>query len=169
MIQAVLFDFNGVIVDDEPLHKKAYAEALKAEGITQTDEEYFASLGMDDATFVRAAFERAGVEVTDERMRAVIEREAALHRQLLGDVMPLFPGVETFIKALARAYPLGVVSMADLSEIDYVLERAGLREAFSVIVSAENVKACKPDPSCYNCALGFLSKKPAGSRRVSRR
>ena len=159
MIQAVLFDFNGVIVDDEPLHKKAYAEALQAEGITQTDEEYYASLGMDDVTFVRTAFERAGRQLTDEKARAVIEREAARHRELLGDVMPLFNGVVTFIKALARTYALGVVSMADRSEIDYVLERAALKGAFSIIVSAENVSACKPDPGCYNCALGFLNQK----------
>ena len=159
MIQAVLFDFNGVIVDDEPLHKKAYAEALQAEGITQTDDEYYASLGMDDMTFVRAAFARAGIELSDERARAVIEREARLHRELLGDVMPLFPGVVTFIKALARSFPLGVVSMADRREIDYVLERSALTGAFSVIVSAENVTACKPDPACYNCALGFLNQK----------
>lgn len=157
MIQAVLFDFNGVIIDDEPLHKKAYAEALKAEGITQSEEDYYASLGMDDVTFVRAAFGRAGIALTDERLRAVIDREAILHRQLLGDVMPLFPGVVTFIKALGRAYPLGVVSMADRREIDYVLERASLAGAFGVIVSAENVGACKPDPACYNCALELLN------------
>ncbi len=159
MIQAVLFDFNGVIIDDEPLHKKAYGEALEAEGLTQTEEDYYASLGMDDVTFVRAAFERAGVELTDEKMRAVIEREAARHRELLGDEMPLFPGVVTFIKALARSFPLGVVSMADRGEIDYVLEQASLSSAFSVIVSAENVSVCKPDPGCYNCALEFLNRQ----------
>ncbi len=167
MIQAVLFDFNGVIVDDEPLHKKAYAEAFKAVGITQTDEEYYDSLGMDDVTFVRAAFERAGRELTDETLRSVIEREGALHRELLGEQMPLFPGVATFIKALARRYPLGVVSMADRSEIDYVLERAALSGVFSVIVSAGDVTVCKPDPACYNTALTRLNQQRSEAHVVS--
>ena len=93
MIQAVLFDFNGVVIDDEPLHRKAYQEALAAEGISLTDSEYYDSLGMDDETFVRAAFGRAGRELSDEMMRAVIERESALHRQMIDGELPLFPGV----------------------------------------------------------------------------
>src|ERR1043165_2197641 len=93
MIQAVFFDFNGVIIDDEPLHLRAFGEALREEGIEQTEAEYFDSLGMDDATFVRAAFERAGRELSDEVLRRVIEREAASHRAALEKDLPLFPGV----------------------------------------------------------------------------
>src|SRR2546421_2237503 len=120
MIQAVFFDFNGVIIDDEPLHMKAFGEALREEGLEQTEEEYLASLGMDDVTFVRAAFERAGRELSDEVLRSVVEREAAKHRALIEKELPLSPGVVTFVKALSRRYPLGVVSMASRDGIDYV-------------------------------------------------
>jgi beta-phosphoglucomutase len=164
MIQAVFFDFNGVIIDDETLHLKAYTEALAEEGVVLTHEDYFNSLGMDDVTFVRAAFGRTARELSDEVMRRVIESESAKHRALIEDVLPLFPGVVTFIKALSRRYPLGVVSMSSRRGIDYALVRAGLLKHFNVVVSAEDVQACKPDPSCYTKALEFLNAKRGPSQ-----
>lgn len=154
MIHAILFDFNGVIIDDEPLQMKSYQEVLRTtEGITLTEADYYASLGMDDRTFVRTTFARAGKELDDKHLRAVIEEKSVLHRQMIEGELPLFPGVETFIKAARREFALGVVSMARLVEIEHVLERAKLAEAFSVVVSAEDVSVCKPDPACYK--LGF--------------
>jgi HAD superfamily hydrolase (TIGR01509 family) len=164
MIQAILFDFNGVIIDDEPLHMKAYVEVLGAEGVALTEENYYTMLGMDDVTFVRTAFERAGKSLSDETMHAVIERELEAHRKFIGDAPPLFPGVVTFVKALAREFPLGVVSMARRDEIDYVLEQATLARYFSVIVSAEDERPCKPDPYCYNSALELLNAKRSEAR-----
>jgi HAD superfamily hydrolase (TIGR01509 family) len=158
MIQAVLFDFNGVVIDDEPLHLKAYQEVLASEGVTLTEGDYYTMLGMDDRTFVRTAFERAGKELTEETMHGVIEREAAAHRELLGEELPLFPGAVNFIKALSRAHPVGVVSMSSRAEIDYALGRAGLAGNFAVVVSAEDVSACKPDPECYRRGLERLNE-----------
>ncbi len=158
MIQAVLFDFNGVVIDDEPIHMKAFQEVLAAEGVALTESEYYTMLGMDDRTFVRTAFERAGRELTEERMLSVIEREAAAHRGLLGEELPIFPGTVTFIKALSHAHPLGVVSMSSRDEIEYALGRAGLAGHFAVVVSAEDVSACKPDPECYRRGLERLNE-----------
>ncbi len=159
MIQAVFFDFNGVIIDDEPLHMRAYTDALKEEGIELTREDYIASLGMDDVTFVRAAYERAERELSDEVLGRIIEAKTAAHRKLLEGELPLFPGVVTFIKALKRHHSLGLVSMARRTEIDHVLERAALASYFDVIVSAEDATACKPDPSCYNSGLELLNRR----------
>src|SRR5881398_630986 len=121
MIQAILFDFNGVIIDDERIHLKAYREVLQAEGVELTDEDYFASLGMDDVAFTRAAFARAVRTVDDQTARAIINREHELHRSLIREV-PFAPGVITFIKEATRKFQLGIVSMAERSEIDYVLK-----------------------------------------------
>lgn len=159
MIQAVLFDFNGVIVDDEPLQMKAYQEVLGSEGLTVTEADYYGSLGMDDVAFLRAAYARGERELDDEALRRVMQAKTEAHRKLLGDEPPLFHGVVTFVKALSRRHPLGLVSMARRTEIDYVLERASLAQYFSVIVSAEDAKAHKPDPSCYNNALAALNAK----------
>src|SRR5919107_1206960 len=166
MIQAVFFDFNGVIVDDEPLQMKAYQEVLGREGLTLTEADYYGSLGMDDVTFVRSAFERAGRELDDETLARVVEGKTAAHRKLLEGELPLFPGVVNFIKALSRRYSVGLVSMARRTEIDHVLGRAALADYFNVVVSAEDATACKPDPSCYNSGLEFLNRKRGESQII---
>jgi beta-phosphoglucomutase len=166
MIQAIFFDFNGVIIDDEPIQLKVYQEALAAEGVALTEDDYYSSLGMDDQTFVRAAFERAGLALKEETLSALIERKTELHRGMIEDELPLFPGVVTFIKALARRYPLGLVSMARRQEIDHVLKRARLDRVFAVIVSAEDAHTCKPDPCCYQRALELLNAKRRDERKL---
>ena len=166
MIQAIFFDLNGVIIDDEPIHLKAYREVLAAEGISLSDEDYFASLGMDDPTFVRAAFGRAGKQLNDETMQATIQRELALHRDLIKDELPLCPGVDTFVKEAARHLQLGVVSMAQREEVIYVLERAILDKLITLIVSGEDAPACKPDPACYQIGLQRLNEHRRERRQL---
>lgn len=166
MIQAIFFDFNGVIIDDEPIQMKAYMDVLAVEGITFTEKDYYDALGMDDVTFVRTIAERAGRQIDDELLNSLIERKTELHRQLIEDELPLFPGVVTFVKATSRHYQLGVVSMARRVEIDHVLERAHLENAFTVIVSAEDAQACKPDPSCCNRVLEMLNEKRREARQL---
>src|SRR5258708_35707986 len=104
MIEAILFDLNGVIIDDELIHLKAYQEVLSGEGVSLTDEEYLPCLGMDDAAFVHAAFARAGRPLTDDAMRTVIDREHELHRAFIAANLPVSQGVVTFIKAAARQF-----------------------------------------------------------------
>ncbi|HEX8651166.1 MAG TPA: HAD family phosphatase [Pyrinomonadaceae bacterium] len=163
MIHALFFDFNGVIIDDEPLQLKAYQEAFEPEGVTLTEKDYYDALGMDDRTFVRAIFERAGKPLDETVMGAVIGRKSDLHRLKLEDELPLFPGIVTFVKHAARRYQLGISSMAQRVEIDDVLRRARLDSAFTVIVSAEDATACKPDPCCYRRALELLNEKRQGA------
>jgi beta-phosphoglucomutase len=165
MIQAILFDFNGVILDDEPLQMAAYQVVLREQGIELTESDYYGALGMDDKTFVRAAFERSKQTLTDDILKVVLEAKGVQHRKLIEDELPLFPGVVTFLKAASRRYSLGLVSMASPTEIQYALERACLLSLFSVIVSAEDVKVCKPAPDCYLIALERLNEKRLGKQR----
>jgi len=165
MIQAILFDFNGIIINDEPLQMTAYQGALREQGIELTESDYYGALGMDDKTFVRAAFERAKQTLTDEVLRNVLEDKGLRHRKLIEIQLPLFPGVVTFLKATSRRYSLGLVSMALLDDIQYVLERARIRSLFSVIVSAEDVNVCKPAPDCYQTAFERLNEKLGAERR----
>jgi len=165
MIQAILFDFNGVIIDDEPLQMAAYQGVLREQGIELTESDYYGALGMDDKTFVRAAFERAKQTLTDDALKIVLERKGVQHRKLIENELPLFPGVVTFLKASSRRYPLGLVSMASQTEIRYVLERGRLVSLFTVIVSAEDVNVCKPAPDCYRIALEKLNEKLRAERR----
>jgi HAD superfamily hydrolase (TIGR01509 family) len=168
MIHAIFFDFNGVIIDDEPLQLRAYQEAFEPEGMALTEKDYYDALGMDDRTFVRTIYERAGKPLDEDTMRAVIERKSDLHRRQIEDELPLFPGVVTFVKHVARYYQLGISSMARRVEINDVLKRARLDSAFTVIVSAEDAPVCKPDPCCYHRAFELLNerRRAAGSPAV---
>ncbi len=159
MIKAIFFDFNGVIIDDEPLQMCAYREVLREHGIELTEENYYAALGMDDKTFVRAVFERSGRPLTPAALMSVQEGKTQLHRKMIEDELPLFPGVLTFLKATSRRYALGLVSMSNSIEVGYVFERARLGPLFSVVVTAEDVTVCKPAPDCYQRGLDKLNEK----------
>ncbi len=163
MIKAIFFDFNGVIIDDERLQMTAYQQVLQQIGIELSEAQYFAALGMDDRTFVRTALERAG-RLTTETTEAVLQAKSEVHRKMIEDELPLFPGVVTFLKASARHLSLGLVSMADQQEISYVFDRARLGKLFSVIVSANDVGVCKPDPACYQRGIEKLNEKRRESR-----
>jgi len=166
MIQAIFFDFNGVISNDELIHLKAYRQVLEREGVGISDEEYFACLGMDDVAFVRAAFTRRDQPLTDEQMKTVIEREHQLHRELIEDDLPVSQSVAAFIKEAARHFHLGVVSMAVRAEIDHVLKRAGLDNLFLVYVTGGLVERHKPAPDCYLRALELLNDRRRGDRKL---
>lgn len=153
MIKAILMDFNGVIIDDEPIQMRAYQEILKDEDIDLTDADYYSALGMDDRTFVKAAFERAKKKVKDDKVEEITLAKSARWREIVADDLPLFDGAENFIRKMAREFTLGIVSMARREEIEFVLDKANLKDCFAAIVSAEDVSQCKPNPECYR--LGF--------------
>jgi beta-phosphoglucomutase len=153
MIKAILFDFNGVIIDDEPIQMRAYQEILKDENIDLTEEDYYSCLGMDDKTFIRAAFERAGKKVDENKVLEITLKKSNRWRDKIADELPLFEGAENFIRKMSREFTLGIVSMARREEIEYVLERANLKNCFSAIVSAEDIETPKPNPECYR--IGF--------------
>ncbi len=159
MIQAIFFDFNGVIIDDEPLQMAVYREILSEQGIEITEADYYNALGLDDKGFVRVAYERARKPLTDDVLNKLLDEKGVRHRELIADKLPLFPGVVTFLKATARHHSLGLVSMATRDEIEYVLDRARLSSLFSVIVSTEDVNVTKPAPDCYLSALAKLNER----------
>ena len=152
MIKAIFFDFNGVIIDDETIQMKAYQEVLRGHEVEVTEEAYMSALGMDDRTFVKAMFERAKKPVTDSVVDAVQNAKTDLHRQMI-EVLPLFPGVLTFLKATSR-------------EFGYVFERANLTPLFSVVVTAEDASVCKPAPDCYLAGLLKLNEKRQHERKL---
>ena len=166
MIQAIFFDFNGVIIDDERIHLRAYREVLQEHNVELKDDDYFQCLGMDDVAFTRAAFTRVGREVDDETTRAIVDREHELHRSFIETEVPFTPGIITFVKEAARRFELGIVSMAELSEIEHVLNPANLLQDFSVIVTAEPGLNHKPAPDCYRRGLELLNAKRRDQRKL---
>jgi phosphoglycolate phosphatase/beta-phosphoglucomutase len=166
MIKAIFFDFNGVIIDDETIQMKAYQEVLRGHEIDVTEELYFGALGMDDKTFVQSMFAHAKKPLTDPVLARVLGAKTDLHRQMIEDELPLFPGVLTFLKAASRHFSIGLVSMANQTEVGYVFARANLTPLFSVIVTCEDASVCKPAPDCYLAGLTKLNDKRQHEREL---
>jgi beta-phosphoglucomutase len=153
MIKAILMDFNGVIIDDEPIQHAVYREIFNAEGIEVTNEAYYSRLGMDDKTFVASLLNEAGKPSDINRVLEITQQKTQKWREAIANEVPLFHGVEDFVRKMAGEFELGLVSMSKREEIGFVLEKTGLRDCFSVIVTSENVQNCKPDPECYRNAF----------------
>ncbi|MEK7830383.1 MAG: HAD family phosphatase [Acidobacteriota bacterium] len=165
MLKAVIFDFNGVIVDDEPLHLELFRRVLDEEDIGLTDEDYHAKyLGYDDRGCFTAALTDAGrAELASAGFIAeLIERKAGYYREAIEARFLLFPGAVELVKKLAAKFPMAIASGALRGEIEVVLRRGGIRDCFKEIIASEDVTACKPDPEGYNKALAALNASIGG-------
>ena len=149
-------DFNGVIIDDEPLQMKAYQDILAKEDIGLTEDEYYLCLGMDDKTFIEAAYKRTGKKPEGNKVLEIMQAKTNRWREIIAAEIPLFDGIENFVKKMAQEFELGIVSMAQRGEIEFVLQTTNLADCFSFIVSAEDVTVCKPDPQCYRTGFRLI-------------
>ncbi len=158
MPRAILFDFNGVIVNDEPQHCDALIAALATYGFTLERSEYYRRyLGFDDRECFRFTFERMGLPADEALLAEAIGRKAALYERAIRSTLELVPGSADFIRrAAGGGYRLAVVSGALRREIELILGEADLRTNFEVIVAAEDVSRCKPDPEGYGAARAAL-------------
>lgn len=158
MIRAVVFDFDGVIANSEPLHFRAFRDVLASEGITLTEAEYYARyLGYNDERAFREIGVERGHRWDDRAIANLIARKAVVTEELEQHGSILFPGAREAIEHLARLCPLAIASGALRSEIDRTLERERLRIHFAVIVSADDGGASKPAPDPYLRAVERLS------------
>ncbi len=161
MLRAMIFDFNGIIVDDEPIHFKLFQRVLGEEGIILTEEAYYARyLGFDDRGAFMAGFRDNHRPLTDPKLAELIDRKAAYYQQAICDHVIIFPGVKTLVYELAPVVPLGVASGALRREIVTILTTAGLLNYFQAIVSTEDVEHGKPEPEIF---LKVLAKLNAGA------
>jgi beta-phosphoglucomutase len=151
MASGILFDFNGVIIDDEPQHCEALIATLDHYGHRLDRETYYRDyLGFDDRECFRFTFERQGREPDERLIVEAIELKNAHYERAVRSSMQLVPGAADFIETAALdGLRLGIVSGALRREIELVLELAGLRAHFDTIVAAEDVAACKPDPQGF--------------------
>src|SRR5436305_6455726 len=158
---AVLFDFDGVIVNSEPLHFHAFHEVLAAEHIELTEEEYYRELiGFDDKGALRHVFERLGKPLDPKTfLRVMTYKSEAMMALIHYRKYHALPGVEEFVRALWRRYPLAICSGALREEIEAMLEGINLRDCFRVIVAAEDVTIGKPDPQGYLLTAKLLSEQ----------
>ena len=150
MITAVVFDFDGVLANSEPLHLSACQEVFASVGIELTREDYFANyLGYDDREMFRKLGERQGWPLTEEKVTALIDAKAAVFDQVIARTDVLFPDAAACIEALGEHFPLGIASGALRHEIQMILARAGLGHHFRFIVASGDTPNSKPWPDPY--------------------
>src|SRR5881394_3251251 len=158
---AVMFDFDGVIVNSEPLHFLAFHEVLHGEKIELSEAEYYRELiGFDDRGAFGRVFELHGRELDPKTFLRVMTRKSETMMELIARrKLEALPGAEEFVRALWRHCPLGICSGGLREEIEVMLEGVALRDCFSVITAAEDVEVGKPDPRGYVLTMERLAEK----------
>jgi HAD superfamily hydrolase (TIGR01509 family) len=161
-LRGVVFDFDGVIANSEPLHLQGFREVLAEEGIVLTESEYYARyLGFDDAGVFEALGADRGVAWPEGRVQALVDRKAVRLEVLEREHSVLFPGAAAAIARLAAAGPLAIASGALRNEIARVLAREDLARYFTAVVGAEDTPASKPAPDPYLKAVALLEAAQA--------
>jgi len=159
MLNAVIFDFDGIIVDTEPLHYKAFQELLVPLGLGYSWEAYLETyLGFDDRDAFREAFRAGGRPLSDQELKDLIHGKAEAFLRIVSVGVAPYPGVVELIRSISGTMPLALCSGALRSDIDPILVQLGLTGAFDTLVTADEVAASKPDPESYRLAVQRLQE-----------
>ncbi len=158
MLQAIIFDFDGVIADSEPLHYAAFRHVLAEERISLTEFQYYTDyIGMDDKGCFSTILARHDRSSSPDVLTDLIQRKSTYFHDHVTQNICLFDGVVDFIHLLATRWPLAIVSGALRGEIKLILGSTGLGDAFHVIISAEDVREGKPHPEGFLKGLDALN------------
>ncbi len=162
MLKVVLFDFNGVIINDEPIHEQLLEQLLLEENLRPKPGEFRQiCLGRSDRACIRDLFGNRGRVLTDPMLDSLIARKAKAYRQALESLeqIPSYPGLQDLIFNLrASQLKLAIVSGAMRSEIEFVLSRMNLQDTFSLIVAGDDLHTSKPEPDGYLLAVQRLNE-----------
>ncbi len=158
MLAAVIFDFDGIIVDTEPIHYRAFQEVLEPLGLGYSWDEYLLDyIGYDDRDAFRTVFLKSGKAIDNTRLQALIEEKGAAFQRIIAAGIGPYPGVVELVRALCGNIPVGLCSGALPADIEPILEHLGIAGLFDVIITAADVRASKPDPESYSLAVGRLA------------
>ncbi|VGO12698.1 Phosphorylated carbohydrates phosphatase [Pontiella desulfatans] len=158
MLAAVVFDFDGIIVDSEPMHFRAFNEVLKPLGIEILWDDYCSTyIGFDDRDAFRTVLKNNKKKICTKDLKHLIEEKAAIFQKYVqkGEATPL-PGAVELIKSIPVRLPVALCSGALREDIIPVIEKLGIDHAFSAIVTAEDTPKSKPDPAPYRLTLEKL-------------
>jgi beta-phosphoglucomutase-like phosphatase (HAD superfamily) len=156
-LRAVIFDFDGVIANTEPLHLKAAQRVLADVGMRLDENAYYTRyLGFDDAGLFRALGTDIGVDLDAQSVATLVEDKSRVLESLIDDGSVLFAGIRECIERCGAHVPLAIASGALAHEVDHILRRTGLRQRFQVVVGAGDTLRSKPAPDPYTQAIQLL-------------
>jgi beta-phosphoglucomutase len=158
--ESVIFDFDGIIVDTEPLHYKAFQEILDPLGIGFPWKEYMDTyMGFDDRDAFLEAFRAHGIDLDERRLKELVASKSLVFQQVIRNGVKAYPGaVQTITSLHASGIPLAICSGALRSDILPILEQLGTAHCFAHVVTADDVRKSKPDPECYLLAFRKLMR-----------
>lgn len=158
-LEAVIFDFDGVIVDTERLHYEALNRVLSGLSLGITWEQYVeAFIGFDDRGVFLARFKQAGRTLPVDDLARLVNAKADLFHHMVSRETPTpYPGAVELIRSLSGRIPLALCSGALRSDIEPVFSGLNLHGVFDLLVTADDVPMSKPDPACYRLAVARLA------------
>jgi HAD superfamily hydrolase (TIGR01509 family) len=157
MIQAVVFDLDGVVVDTEQVWDDVREQLVRERGGRWHDGAQAAMMGMSSPEWSAYMHEELGLSESPEQINdEVVLRMLGRYR----DDLPLIDGAVESVRRLAGAFPLGVASSSNRPLIEAVLEHAEIAELFAAVVSSEEVARGKPAPDVYLEAARLLGVEP---------
>jgi beta-phosphoglucomutase len=161
-IQAIVFDFDGVLADSEPLHLRSYQEVLAPLGVTLTRDEYYADLlGFDDEGVFKRLAEAHGWPMDKRRLAALIEEKGRVFDGIIASGDVLYPASAACVERMAARFPLGIASGALRDEIEAILRAGRLDRHFRFIVASGDTPESKPSPDPYRRAAELHGLPPA--------
>lgn len=161
MLRAIIFDFDGVLVDSEPLIFKLTQGMAAQEGWTVSEEDYYRHyLALDDRGVVEHLFVSHGRPVEDKRRDELIAWKFRAYQEIIRNGLPAMPGAVEFVEKVAAKFPLAIASGSLRVEIEYLLEKLGLRQKFAVLATADDCQRSKPDPAVFLVAVQKLQQLP---------
>jgi beta-phosphoglucomutase len=161
--ESILFDFDGILVDSEPMHYRAFIKVLDPLGMGFPWREYVETyMGFDDRDAFREAFRTKGIGLDDANLAKLVAAKSRAFQDSIRNGVTAYPGAVPMIDSLrAAGKPLALCSGALLSDIELILAQLGVARRFDVIVSADDVRRSKPDPESYTLAFARLSERHA--------
>jgi len=162
-LPAIIFDFDGVIVDSEPLHEAALLQCAKERGMSFTHDQYMTKLiGLADRDCLPVLYQLNGRSPTAAEHTAYFtQKKRLVHEMIERGEAKAFAGTLALIREASGSVPLAVCSGAIRPEIEMVLKSLELAQLFRAIVSADDVKQSKPYPEGYQKAAAILNEKPS--------
>jgi HAD superfamily hydrolase (TIGR01509 family) len=161
LLRAIIFDFDGVLVDSEPLIMKLVQEVAAREGWRVSEEEYYKDyLALDDRGVLEHLWRTHGRSLSAPRRDELLAWKARAYEEIIRDGLPPIPGAAEFVLSASQSYPLAIASGSLQVEIEHLLRKLGLREKFAVLATATDCQRSKPDPEIYLTALSRLQELP---------
>lgn len=158
-MHAIAFDFDGTLVDTEPVHEQALAAACRPFGVPV---EHGSTIGLADEDVFAMAFAAAGRTLDPRMVPDLLRAKTIAYAELVGArEITVYPGAVDLLRAAAARGPVGICTAAVRGEVDAVLHRLGIADALTAIVTADDVTANKPHPDGYALVAARLGVDPS--------